>query len=336
MMLSCYFQDICFHCHFSRTHTQPLDPKMPYFWASRFPLPYKTKLWKWIPSTLRIQPKETLPILDHPSSLIYPKILAITEKPHFRKWKECIQEMKTSVPKLQKVVLARQTTWHFTRAVSPLKIFFHIKQKNPHAYPFMILLKTSCESIAFIGASPEKLFCKNGLLFETEAVASTAPLNEKHLLYRNKMIQEFLFVKKFLQKKLQKKCLPFSTKDELLVKQAGNLYHLYHPFTTILKKEISAEEMIRTLHPTPAIAGTPRKRALQFIKTHELFDRGLYAGTIGIISPEKEQATICVAIRSCLIQGNKMHIFAGAGITHDSDPEKEWEELNQKQKLFEV
>ena len=71
---------------------------------------------------------------------------------------------------------------------------------------------------------------------------------------------------------------------------------------------------------------------MEFIKKVEPFDRGYYAGTVGLVS--ETESKIYVGIRSCMIDGNQMDVFTGAGITSDSDPLSEWQELGHKQGLF--
>ena len=87
-------------------------------------------------------------------------------------------------------------------------------------------------------------------------------------------------------------------------------------------------QLIKALHPTAAMGGFPTREALNFIAHHEAFDRGFYAAPIGISS--FQQTDIKVAIRSALIQGDLIHLFAGAGISEGSNPEAEWNELEAK------
>ncbi|MEZ4744549.1 MAG: chorismate-binding protein [Calditrichia bacterium] len=82
------------------------------------------------------------------------------------------------------------------------------------------------------------------------------------------------------------------------------------------------------LHPTPAVGGYPKDLALPKISELEPFDRGWYAGPIGWFS--KNAAEFAVAIRSGMVYHNKLLLYAGAGIVPGSEPEKEWDELENK------
>ena len=91
-------------------------------------------------------------------------------------------------------------------------------------------------------------------------------------------------------------------------------------------------EIIHKLHPTPAVGGYPKKQALEAIEEIEPFERGWYAAPVGWVGYDR--AEFAVAIRSSLIVKNKVALFAGAGIVSGSQPEAEWEELENKIRNF--
>src|SRR5699024_1519296 len=88
-------------------------------------------------------------------------------------------------------------------------------------------------------------------------------------------------------------------------------------------------DLIKTLHPTPALGGVPTNKALQFIRAEEPFDRGWYGAPIGWLDGAGN-SEFAVAIRSGLIQKDEMSLFAGCGVMADSDPEEEYEETAVK------
>ncbi len=304
-----------------------IDPKSPSVWISDFPLPRKTDLWGKLPTSLHFQPKEILP-LPEITPFSYPQMIKSSISPSFEEWSEIIAKFKGS--KIEKVVLARKATFLFEKGVSPIGLFHFLRKKAPNAFVFALIFS---ENLAFIGATPEKLFSKKGLEIETEALAGTkSGCAANTLLHSEKEIREFLFVKETLTDQLQKICNPFSINQNFLIKKAGNVSHLHYPFKAVLRNFLSDSELIEYFHPTPAIGGRPRELALEFIRENEPFDRGFYAGTIGLLS--NELSRVYVGIRSALLSGNEMHIFTGAGILPESNPLSEWEELNHKQRLF--
>jgi len=90
--------------------------------------------------------------------------------------------------------------------------------------------------------------------------------------------------------------------------------------------------MLKLLHPTSAVCGMPREAAQEFIAQHENFDRSYFAGFLGPVNLG-EETNIYVNLRCARLEGEKAWLYAGAGITEDSDPQKEWEETEMKCKI---
>ena len=76
----------------------------------------------------------------------------------------------------------------------------------------------------------------------------------------------------------------------------------------------------------------PKFESQEVISKIEEFDRGLYAGAIGIIS--FDEITFCVGIRSALHHRGHYWFWGGAGLVKSSKPEDEFEEMNNKMKTF--
>jgi salicylate biosynthesis isochorismate synthase/menaquinone-specific isochorismate synthase len=113
-----------------------------------------------------------------------------------------------------------------------------------------------------------------------------------------------------------------------LVKVA-NIQHLATPIHAQLADPRSAVELAGMLHPTPAVGGEPNDRATALIAELENLDRGWYAGPVGWMD-SVEDGEFCVALRSALLRDRTAHLFAGAGIVADSDPEAELAETELK------
>ncbi|HYR68797.1 MAG TPA: chorismate-binding protein, partial [Candidatus Dormibacteraeota bacterium] len=88
-------------------------------------------------------------------------------------------------------------------------------------------------------------------------------------------------------------------------------------------------DLVERLHPTPAVGGFPRPRALELIREREALDRGWYAGPIGWMTPGGE-GDFAVGIRSAFVRGDRALLYAGAGIVAGSRPEREWDECEAK------
>ena len=86
--------------------------------------------------------------------------------------------------------------------------------------------------------------------------------------------------------------------------------------------------------PAGTVSGAPKVRAMQIIDELEKDKRGLYAGCIGYFGGNGEMDT-CIVLRTAVVRNGRMHVQAGAGIVHDSDPQSEQQEcINKAKALF--
>jgi isochorismate synthase EntC len=111
--------------------------------------------------------------------------------------------------------------------------------------------------------------------------------------------------------------------------KVGNIQHLFTPVRGQLHQAEGVLPLVELLHPTPALGGSPRPLAMQFIRDAEPVPRGWYAAPVGWIDSSLDGA-FAVAIRSASIQSRRAWLYAGAGIVADSDPQKEWAETALK------
>jgi menaquinone-specific isochorismate synthase len=95
------------------------------------------------------------------------------------------------------------------------------------------------------------------------------------------------------------------------------------------RKRANVLDLIGLLHPTPAVGGLPKEKALLLIRALEGFDRGWYSGPVGWVDGSGD-GEMFVAIRSALLSGNEALLYAGCGIMADSDPKAELEESRLK------
>jgi salicylate biosynthesis isochorismate synthase/menaquinone-specific isochorismate synthase len=114
-----------------------------------------------------------------------------------------------------------------------------------------------------------------------------------------------------------------SAGEPVLVK-VMNVQHLGTPIRAQLREPLPAVEVAGLLHPTPAVGGEPRAKALPLIPALEGLDRGWYAGPIGW-TDMFDDGEFCVALRCALLRGDVAHLYAGEGIVADSDPAQELE-----------
>jgi len=282
-------------------------------------------IWSPFPSSLFFSPTSLKQQLWENSELPFslPKLLERRDAPTFDEWWMLVNDALKKIEKEQfkKVVLARQTTLIFDGKVDPMQVLRMLTPLGSQASLFLLQLDADT---AFLGATPEKLFQRQGRRIVSEALAGT---KDRHENWTSKESAEVEAVQVFLHEKFLKCCrdIQWHPPEQ---KSFANLNHLYQSIQGELKAEISDQELFLHLHPTPALGGLPKQAAMAYLETSEPFSRGWYGGPFGMTSPE--ETDMAVAIRSALIRGNEMHLFAGAGIVKGSQPQKEWEELNRK------
>ena len=262
------------------------------------------------------------------------------ETPSLQDWQTSVKAVLESIASKQmdKLVLARKTTLQFTNALSPWPILAHLFEKAKHTTLFAFQLSPT---LCFLGATPEKLFKREGNQFHTDAIAATRPRGktpqedlqfEQYLLTNGKEQREFKIVKDYLDSSLIPLCEHMQWEDADRVLKGSHVQHLFNRLSAKLKDSISDADLIRALHPTPALGGYPREESLHFLKGIEPFDRGWYGAPVGIIG--NRSTSLYVAIRSALIRGSALNLFAGTGLVPGSVAEREWEELEQKIRPF--
>jgi len=304
------------------------NPTNETFFALDFPLKRKESTWDLFPKKIIIQPEKIFPYSPSFTNYSLPSPIARTDTPDFSQWGEKVNEIIKSP--IEKVVLSRKTTFTFNTLINPIQVIDMLHQRQSNSHVFGILLDPN---VAFVGATPELLFKRNGLHLKTEALAGTRLLGEeKELLQSNKDLEEFAYVKETLRERLSLISHPFTISNDVYIKKTIKVCHLHYPFSVNLRKPFSDFALIDHIHPTPAISGLPDNLALKAITSLEPFDRGLYCGAIGMSL--QSNAEVYVGIRSAIVEKNKLHIFAGAGIVKDSSPEDEWKELENKISQF--
>jgi isochorismate synthase EntC len=113
------------------------------------------------------------------------------------------------------------------------------------------------------------------------------------------------------------------------VRVLRHVVHLHTPFRARLREPRHVLELAARLHPTPAVGGTPRELAIDWIRSREPVARGWYAAPVGWFDLDGN-GELAVAIRSGVLAGNRAHLWAGAGIVAGSDPDRELAETEIK------
>ncbi|MFB6214639.1 MAG: chorismate-binding protein, partial [Candidatus Bipolaricaulia bacterium] len=117
--------------------------------------------------------------------------------------------------------------------------------------------------------------------------------------------------------------------DLMKVKKFSHVQHIVSKVTGELPEGKTPLDAFAALFPAGTVTGAPKVRAMELIDELEVTPRGPYAGAVGYISFTGDLDS-CITIRSLFTKGNQISLRAGAGIVADSDPKKEWNEINHK------
>ncbi|MFB6271366.1 MAG: isochorismate synthase MenF [Salinibacter sp.] len=235
---------------------------------------------------------------------------------------------------LDKVVLARRVALALADSMDPLLVLSHLEPATPGCYHFAV---RPADGPAFVGASPERLFRRDGRTVVSEAVAGTRPRGQtaaedealrRELLQSPKERREHAFVEDAIRSDLEQVCTSVESPNGTGELALARGRHLHSRLTGTLRPDTSTTDLLEELHPTPAVGGVPTDNAVAAIRAQEPFDRGWYAGPVGWIG--REAAEFAVGLRAGLVEEDQIALFSGAGIVDGSAPEREWEEIEQK------
>ncbi|MCK6577067.1 MAG: isochorismate synthase [Anaerolineae bacterium] len=252
-------------------------------------------------------------------------------------WTGLIESARSSMKAgaLNKVVLARVCELRFAERVNVEGALDYLNDAYSGCYRFLF---EPIPHLAFFGATPELLVRTSGKTVETMALAGSirrgGTLAEDEalgasLLADPKERHEHALVVEGIRDRLTSLTTMLDIPSEPGVLRLRNIQHLHTAICGSLKAPCGVVPLAEALHPTPALGGSPRADALEFIRQREPVPRGWYAAPIGWIDSHLDGAFV-VAIRSAVCQNERVWLYAGAGIVADSQPQKEWEETALK------
>ena len=243
-----------------------------------------------------------------------------------------------------KVVLSRIKTIQFSNVPDVVTLFDRLCAAYPTAFISAVWLPEGTggrPAQVWLSATPERLVSIDPAgIFRTVALAGTQSAytpegvmkRTADALWSQKEIEEQALVSRYIIGCLKKIRLREYLEEGPKTAQAGNLMHLCTQYSVDTKAASFPQlgtVMLRLLHPTSAVCGMPRPEALAFIQTHEHHDRGFFAGFVGPVNIDGA-SQLYVHIRCLALEGQTATLYAGAGLTEDSDPQKEWLETEMK------
>jgi menaquinone-specific isochorismate synthase len=180
----------------------------------------------------------------------------------------------------------------------------------------------------FVGATPELLLRKRGNEVLSRPLAGTGT-DVAGLLASRKDAHEHAVVVDAVVRALTPTCGAVRAEGPAPLVLADVTHLATSVSARCTDARASAIDLVRALHPTPAVAGAPRATALDAIRRLEPMGRGSYAGPCGWVDARGDGEFV-VALRCGALEGATALLHSGAGIVTGSDPEAEWFETQQK------
>lgn len=286
----------------------------------------------------------------------------VSSQPTFAEWAKTLDVALAAIERgeLDKVVLARRAVASLSTAIHPALLLQRLLASPQPVAPYFFAPGCTLRQ-TFLGATPELLFAltpgvdspteKSPHLDRPQPVAPSFTILDSEALAGTlsrlpgmatqsgqlpnlttgceKERAEHQFVVTSILEKLRAIATTIDAPQEPQTTTLHDLHHLITPIRAHLSTSPSPLDIIARLHPTPAVGGTPPEAARSFIRDHESFERGWYAGTIGYITNERSE--FYVSLRSALLIEDELTAYVGAGIVKGSTAAQEWRELDLKQ-----
>jgi menaquinone-specific isochorismate synthase len=255
------------------------------------------------------------------------------EQPDRAAWTAAVDDAlaRIAAGRLDKVVLARQVMVELDGGLVPAAVVDRLRRDQGSCF--------ACAAGAYVGASPELLARRRGRLVVSRPLAGTAaqggsPGDDRRLVAAMaaspKEQAEHRLVVDDVRARLGRLCRDVSAGAQPDVLRLATVAHLATTITGRLRDPaVTALTIAAALHPTPAVAGVPRRAALAAVAELEGFDRGVYAGPVGWVDARGD-GDWAVALRGATLDGRRARLVAGAGIVAGSDPDAEWDETEAK------
>ncbi len=201
-----------------------------------------------------------------------------------------------------------------------------LKSKRTHAGGIVWTKK-----LKFCSFSPEVFLIQKGQNISTFPIKGTG---EKNSLEKSKKeISELHMITDLLRNDLGQIGKQVTVPQERFLTDEKDFFHARAEISAKLKKQILKEAEFSELLPAGSISGAPKKRVIEEILKHESFTRGFYTGTFGV-KYTPENSIFNILIRTLFTENGRWKFPVGAGITVESDPEKEWEETLKKARIL--
>ena len=303
--------------------------------------PIKSKgpvMWFGKPSIVKKVHKNELMNIDHPESVLK----EVSGLPDLKHYNEKIKLIKNYLKSGDVYQINYTQPMYFKNKRNSFNLYLSLlKSANPMFGAYLDI-----ESIKYISMSPENFFTKKNNLISSSPVKGTRMRSsikdidnslKRELMESQKDRAEHIMIVDLIRNDMGKICQfgSIATKNLFEVKSFNTIHHMVTDVIGNLKNNINEIDIFKALFPGGSITGAPKQRAIEIIDQIENYSRGIYTGSMGIISNNGDMI-FNIAIRTLTFENNNIEYPVGGGIVWDSDPSDERFEAIQKSKILEI
>ena len=239
---------------------------------------------------------------------------------------------------VMQVVLSQRISVPFNE--DPLSFYRELRMLNPSPYMYYL----NFGDFYIIGSSPEILVRLENNIVTVRPIAGTRPRGsdeladakyEEQLKNDPKEIAEHLMLIDLGRNDVGRVAKIGSVRltQKMIIEKYSHVIHMVSNVVGEISDDKGIIQVLKAAFPAGTVSGAPKIRATEIIYELEPIKRGIYAGAVGYLGWNGNMDT-AIAIRTCVIKDESLHIQCGAGIVYDSIAELEWEETINKGKAI--
>jgi menaquinone-specific isochorismate synthase len=259
-----------------------------------------------------------------------------------RAWHDLVNDILADIQRgrLEKAVPARALT---LSCAEPLELGAFARALEGGRQPLATYLIGIVEpgGRAYLSLSPERLLSWSGQRVCIDTLAGTRPRAEElledarlgsELQHATKDLLEHRVVTRHVRERLSAHCDEIAVLADEAILKLADVQHLHSAFAANCRPQSSPIQLLRALHPTPAVGGHPTQTACELLQRREPLARGWFGGGVGRL--DGKSGEFALGIRCAVVCQRIVTLFAGAGIVQGSDASAEWSETEAKMQTF--
>ncbi len=273
-----------------------------------------------------------------------PEVGTLTTIPDRISYVRNVERAKELIRQGEAIQIVLSTRFQAPFSGDPFVLYRRLRQINPSPYMFFMRLP----GISLVGSSPEVLVRSRDNEVEVCPIAGTRPRGAsetedmalaEELQSDPKEQAEHVMLVDLGRNDVGRVSEPGSVSVDkyMQVERFSHVMHMTSYVKGRLSPDTDALHILGATFPAGTVSGAPKVRAMEIIADMEALPRGPYAGAVGWMSLDgTANLDTGILIRTLWVRDGLVQWQCGAGIVHDSIPEREWEECHNKARVLKV